>query len=86
MGNHRSLIKTCSGLRPGEDISASAKHRKQESTGGRIPNVLFYEEVTNSMRARELPHLRFKKVFKSDIREMDMFIERWEDVVNNRSR
>lgn len=57
-----------------------AKHGKQQSTDRRIPKVLL---ATGKKGMRETSFFFLKDVNKSDMRAMDMGIDRWEDGAND---
>ena len=53
---------------------------------GRIPKDLLYGELATGKRARGRPQLRFKDVCKRDMKALDMDIDGWEDLAQDRSR
>lgn len=80
MGHRRSFIKHCPGLR---HLTATSKHGKQQFPDERI-QIILYGGLNTGKRSHKQPHFRFEDVCKMHMKVMDIDIERWEKVANDR--
>ncbi|KAK7095695.1 hypothetical protein V1264_005069 [Littorina saxatilis] len=53
---------------------------------GRIPKDLLYGELASGKRAQGRPQLRYRDVCKRDMKALDMDINGWEDLAQDRAR
>ena len=51
----------------------------------RIPKVLLYGELVNGKRNIGRPRLRYKDVCKRDLKKLNIGLDEWEDLADNRN-
>ena len=52
---------------------------------GRIPKDILYSELANGKRTTGRPHLRYKDVGKRDLKALDIDVNSWEELAEERS-
>ena len=75
-------------VHPPTSISPSLawSRRVSRMLGGRIPKDLLYGELASGKGAWGRPQLRFKDVRKKDMKALDMNVNGWEDLAQDRPR